>query len=44
LCRECGDANNKKVYFNLGQMEQLWLERYLAIYPRVFDLKNTWFS
>ncbi len=43
LCERYGDPRSDKVYMFLGQMEHLWLDRYLRENPRNFDLRATHF-
>ncbi len=44
LCEGYGDTSNEKVYFNLGQMERLWMEQYCIHHPGVLNLRETWFA
>lgn len=44
LCLRYADNNNDKVYFNLAQMERLWLERYFKDNPNAFDINATHFG
>lgn len=44
LAARYGDRCNDKVYFNLGQMERLWMERYAAESPQEAETVATWFQ
>lgn len=37
-----GDRHNDKVYFNLGQMECLWMERHAREFPQEADTVAVW--
>jgi len=41
LCETCGDANSDRVYLNIGQMEHVWMDRYLKTHPCNFDVAHT---
>ncbi len=43
LCDRYGDSRSDKVYMFLGQMEHLWLDRYLKENPCNFDIRSTHF-
>jgi len=43
LCDGYSDPQGDKVYMFLGQMEHLWLDRYLAKNPAGFDIRSTHF-
>ncbi|ATQ67452.1 MULTISPECIES: radical SAM protein [Methylosinus] len=43
LCLVSGDERNDRVYFNVGQMEKAWFDRYRTTGNCDFDLRSTHF-